>query len=373
MKGKITLDRVIAFLKIYLAFACCWPLSPNATRLQRLRRDALRCLCFANSTIFSIVMIYTICKRSDDILLVMKVGCQLSVSAQIPLQMLLFAMQNKRLQSITSIMEDYYRQALKYEREIFQKYIDKCKLLYGGILSWLMMTGISVAIGPLFLPQPFPGEAEYPFDAQYQPVKSIIYAHHLLLIYQSVTQVGANTFAALLLWFVAARFDILSVRIRMITNIKQLVKCTHEHNMLLRFAKEVTYAIRYVALLCVTFSTGGVIFGCLTFMSRQPWSVKWTFLMIAFCSFVELYMFAWPADNVINTSNDVASAAYDSLWYNNNVAMQKILIYVILRSQRSVTISIPLALPNLSMNYYASYISTVFSYMAFVRIIMGEE
>lgn len=33
------------------------------------------------------------------------------------------------------------------------------------------------------------------------------------------------------------------------------------------YAREVTHAIRYVALLCVTFSTGAVIFGYLTFMS----------------------------------------------------------------------------------------------------------
>lgn len=36
-----------------------------------------------------------------------------------------------KLQGIILIMEDCYRQALKYEREVFQKYIDKCKLVYG--------------------------------------------------------------------------------------------------------------------------------------------------------------------------------------------------------------------------------------------------
>lgn len=53
-------------------------------------------------------------------------------------------------------------------------------------------------------------------------------------------------------------------------------------------------------------------------------------------------------------STDIASAVYDSLWYNDNLAMRKLLTYVILRSQHPVTVSIPCALPNLSMNYYAS-------------------
>ncbi|KMQ85128.1 odorant receptor or2 [Lasius niger] len=95
--------------------------------------------------------------------------------------------------------------------------------------------------------------------------------------------------------------------------------------------------------------------------------------MIAFGGFVELYMYAWPADDVMSMSSDIASAVYDSLWYDDDLAMQKLLIHVILRSQHPVTVSIPCALPNLSMNYYASYVSTVFSYMASVRILMGQE
>jgi len=52
------------------------------------------------------------------------------------------------------------------------------------------------------------------------------------------------------------------------------IKCTRcriitflRVNNIYRYAREVTRAIRYVALLCVTFSTGAVIFGYLTFMS----------------------------------------------------------------------------------------------------------
>ncbi|KAF3054620.1 Odorant receptor 296 [Nylanderia fulva] len=373
MENKTTLDRVIAFLKVYLTFACCWPLPSNATRLQRLLHTAFRYFCCANATILSVAAAWTLYNHSDDVLLVMKLGCQVSAVSQVPLQIMLFAWQDKRLQFIVLEMENYYKQAEKYEKEIFQKYVDKCKPFYGTILCWLAMTGISVIAAPLFSAQSFPSEAEYPFNVQHQPLKTLIYAHHVLTAYQSVIQVSANTFPALLLWFIAARFKILSDQFRTVTNMKELIKYTQEHTILLRYAQEVTLAVRYIALLCVTFSTGAVIFGYLTFMSRQPWSVKWTFLMIAFCGFVELYMYAWPADNVMSTSSDIASAAYDSLWYNNDLATQKILIRIIQRSQRPVTISIPCALPNLSMNYYASYISTVFSYMAAVRLMMGQE
>ncbi|GAB1860352.1 Odorant receptor [Camponotus japonicus] len=373
MEDKVTLGKIIVFLRIYLTFGCCWPLPSNATKLQRFLRTAFRYFCCANSVILSVAAAWTLYKHSDDALLVMKLGCQFSAVSQVPLQIILFAFQDKRLQFIVLEMENYYKQAQKYEKEIFQQYVDRCMPFYGIILGWLAMTGVSVITAPLFSSQSFPSEAEYPFDVQHQPLKTLIYAHHILTAYQSVIQVSANTFPALLLWFVAARFRILSTRFRTMTNMKELIKYTREHYILLRYAKEVSLAVRYVALLCVTFSTGAVIFGYLTFMSRQPWSVKWTFLMIAFCGFVELYMYAWPADHVMSTSSDIASAVYDSLWYNDDLAMRKIIVHVIQRSQHPVTISVPCALPNLSMNYYASYISTVFSYMASVRLIMGQE
>jgi len=35
------------------------------------------------------------------------------------------------MQFIAVEVEDYYQRAQKHEKEIFQYYIDKCKLLYG--------------------------------------------------------------------------------------------------------------------------------------------------------------------------------------------------------------------------------------------------
>jgi len=105
----------------------------------------------------------------------------------------------------------------------------------GSILCWLAMTGISVILTPLFSSQLFPCETEYPFDVQLQPLKTIIYVHQILIAYQSVIQVSTNTFPALLLWFVAARFEILSIQFRTMTSMKELVNYTRKHSLLLRY------------------------------------------------------------------------------------------------------------------------------------------
>lgn len=88
---------------------------------------------------------------------------------------------------------------------------------------------------PLFTPQPFPCATKYPFDVFNQPLRTIIFVHQILTVYQSMTQVSANSFPALLLWFVAARFHILSIRFRMMTNMEELIKNTQEHYTLLRY------------------------------------------------------------------------------------------------------------------------------------------
>lgn len=98
MEDKVTLGKIIVFLRIYLTFGCCWPLPSNATKLQRFLRTAFRYFCCANSVILSVAAAWTLYKHSDDALLVMKLGCQFSAVSQVPLQIILFAFQDKRLQ-----------------------------------------------------------------------------------------------------------------------------------------------------------------------------------------------------------------------------------------------------------------------------------
>lgn len=131
-------------------------------------------------------------------------------------------------------MESYIRQATLEEKDIFQQYIDKCKLFYGTTLCCITATMIAMNLGPLVLSQPFPLEVHYPFHVEDQPLKTIIYLHHTILIYQSYVQVCANVFVALLLWFVAVRFEILSGKFRKVTSLSEFIRCIRLHQQLLR-------------------------------------------------------------------------------------------------------------------------------------------
>jgi len=138
------------------------------------------------------------------------------------------------MQIIIYKMEDYIQQAKSEERNIFQQYITKYKLFYATTMCWVTATAIVIIFGPLVLSQSFPIEVEYPFNVNKQPLKTIIYLHHVIAIYQCRVQVCSNVFIALLLWFVAARFEILSHKFQKITNISEFIICIQLHQRLLR-------------------------------------------------------------------------------------------------------------------------------------------
>ncbi|XP_018396150.1 PREDICTED: odorant receptor 67c-like [Cyphomyrmex costatus] len=252
-------------------------------------------------------------------------------------------------------MENYIQQAKSEERNIFQQYINKCKLFYCITLCLTAAAAASTWIRPLVLAQPFPIDVEYPFDINKQPLRTIIYLHHVLVVYQSRVQACSNIFVALLLWFIAARFKILSHKFQKITDTSEFIICVQLHQRLLRYAKDVIVAVRYIALSTIGISTIVVVFSGLTFLSRQPIAIQTSFFVIATSALIQVFMCAWPADYLLRTSNDIGHAGYKSSWYSKNISLQKNLLYTVSRSQQPVTLTVPCMLPTLSLNYYASW------------------
>ncbi|KAL0125018.1 hypothetical protein PUN28_004271 [Cardiocondyla obscurior] len=301
MTEILSVEKIIAFLKVDLMFACCWPLPTGVTKFQENCDKLFRLLCCLNGILMSISLIYTLSNKYDSTIFIMKVGSELSAFLQIPVQIALFTLQNDRLKIIVREMEHYIQQAKSEERNVFDQYINKCKLFYATTMCWITVTATVMIFGPLLLPQPFPIEVEYPFSVDKQPLKAIIYLHHAIAIYQSRVQVCSNVFVALLLWFVAARFEILSQKFQKISNISELIICVQLHQRLLRYANDVTVAVRYIVLSTIGFSTIAVIFSGLTFLSRQPLTIKTQFFTVGASALVEVFICTWPADYLLST------------------------------------------------------------------------
>ena len=122
------------------------------------------------------------------------------------------------------------------EDVIIQQYADKCIKLYAFSLL-VNFTGaiVCIYVVPIQLKlQPFVTLAEYPFDVNYEPLKTIIYLYQSTIGWFTAMQLCTNVFMPLLLWFVTARFDMLAQELRTTTNVYHLIKCIRKHQDLLR-------------------------------------------------------------------------------------------------------------------------------------------
>lgn len=121
-----------------------------------------------------------------------------------------------------------------HEEAIVQQYINRCIYFYGGSICWIYLSAIFIMTGPVTLDQPFPTNAEYPFDVYYQPLKTIVFLQQNMACLQGAAQLCMNIFMALLMWFASARFELLVVKLRIVMDIYALKKCIQEHQSLLK-------------------------------------------------------------------------------------------------------------------------------------------
>nr|XP_012232548.1 PREDICTED: uncharacterized protein LOC105678086 [Linepithema humile] len=115
-------------------------------------------------------------------------------------------------------METFCKEADDKTNITLQHYVDNHKHVYGIYALWCYLTAIGVICGPVFLPQQFPTDAKYPFFIEQHPIKSIIYLHQSLVGLQAAAGMCIDCNIALLLFYSAARLQLLAQKIRDIRN-----------------------------------------------------------------------------------------------------------------------------------------------------------
>lgn len=132
-------------------------------------------------------------------------------------------------------MEHTFECAEPYEKKIYQQYIDRCATFYASSTAAVFLCAVIATMMPLIqADQIFPTDAKYPFNVEHEPLKSIVFIHQCVAVWQCFSIVGLGVFIALLIWFSAARFEILSHQFRMVTDIYGIAMCVRQHIKLLR-------------------------------------------------------------------------------------------------------------------------------------------
>jgi len=78
-------------------------------------------------------------------------------------------------------MENFCNSMKPHEEIVIQRYIDRYAIFYGVFILVFYLTAVGYAIIPLLMQQPFPSMSEYPFDVYYEPLKTILYLHQVVV------------------------------------------------------------------------------------------------------------------------------------------------------------------------------------------------
>ncbi|XP_012348632.1 odorant receptor 4 isoform X2 [Apis florea] len=248
-------------------------------------------------------------------------------------------------------------------------YIKKCNILYGGTIVLIYGTATVFVLGPIFLPISFPWGTEYPFQINYTTINIIIYVHQFFFTYQCAAHTCLSLFGALLLWFATARFECLIKELQKITSIDMLIVCLKKLLFLRRYAEEVVSCIRFLVFYAITISTFILILSGIVMIINCSLFVKIEFITISICLLIQIYIYAWPADHMQDMSIDVLRSAYNSIWYEQTLDMQKTLL-IMMTYQKPVTFSINVLLPELTLRYCCSYVSNALSIFTALRAVV---
>ncbi|CAL7939839.1 unnamed protein product [Xylocopa violacea] len=352
MFRNATPEKAIAFTQFSMALSCCWPLPTSATKNEMLRFKIVRSLLLLNASLLLGPMLYAMYLYRDDVEKICKGVLQSLAVVQLLIQTSSCIVQYDRYQQLIEEMTYCCEKASSYERHVFQRYVDKYSAFYGISAIWIYVTTSIVIVGTLFISDPFPTDAKYPFAVNFEPVRSIIFVHQALVGMQCAAHTAIAAFCALLLLFSAARFEILQLELQAVKDVASLINCIKKYRKVKRYATEVVHGVRLIALITVIMCGVSVVFSGITIIG--------------------VFMCTWSADHLMDISENAMRSAYESKWYRQPLRLQKYVLFTLV-PQAPVILSVRFVIPALSLDYYCSFISNVFSLFTVLRVTMIRD
>ncbi|XP_026669998.1 uncharacterized protein LOC113464436 [Ceratina calcarata] len=370
MRKRVGPEEAILFTKLSVALTCSWPVSISSAKHRLRLFNALWCAAFLSSTALLFPLVAAVYEYRKDPIILGKTVSLASAVAQVSIKMLICRSQQKQFQILLHDMEKFCKNATTEERIVLQRYVDKYKYPHCVYVLWCFLTAAFVISGPLYLPQTFPTHAIYPFPVEQQPLKGFVFLHQSLVGFQVSSGMAIDIQVALLLRYAAARFEILGIQLREAKTDEEVNACVERHDEILSYMRRIHRSISFLVLSTVATTSVAVIFGSLNLIANQPLLLKALYAIVVFSASLELFMYAWPTDQLMGMSNKIADDAYDMSWHENDVKIQMKILNIIQRAQKMESVHISGILPTLSLTYYAQYLYKSVSYFTALRIMV---
>ncbi|CAD6202100.1 GSCOCT00013801001.3-RA-CDS [Cotesia congregata] len=373
MKLSVTPEAALRFTKMNVYLVSSWPLSKSISRVTKIWFSIRWWIAFISLLLLFLPLTNSVFVFRKDSLVMVKAACQIGASGQALLKLLICRYQSDRLQFLHQEMEVFIKNADSLEKKFLQKYIEKSGFFHVFVSVSMWAVCLAFIIEPILLSHPYPTDTAYPFVVKSESLRIALYLQQVMALFFVAAALTIDFQVATLLWFTCVKFEVLGHHFREVSSERELVACIKKHQQVLWYAKEVKNAVHYITLATIATTTIGVICGCLTLISNQPFSVKLRIANIVGNATSELFIYAWPADNLIQKSQDIGWSVYNSKWINAPISMVRMTMNVIHRSQIPVMITISGVMPSLCLHYYTSFLSTTFSYFTTLRAVYAAD
>ncbi|XP_066601511.1 odorant receptor 10-like isoform X2 [Prorops nasuta] len=362
--------KLLRFLKILGSLTSTWPPDSSSSRFHLIVRNVCWFLSLVNVVGLLIPLVLAAYVFRRDVTAMMKALSELTALTEVFLNLIICKVQWPRFEALFKKVNSYFTNAKPSEEAIIQKYVDRYSSFSIFVALSYVMSAITFSSGPLVLKIYLPAETWYPFSIEDRRTRTILYTQQVLAILQTGFCIVVDFFIALLLWFPAARLELLGKELQNAQNRQDIQHCVKIHQEVIEFVQDTQTSVHNLLLKTNVTMAAAVVFGTFPLIYHSPLPVVSQFLCFVIGGCLRLYITAWPADDLKEMSEKISWHAYCIPWMDKRQDIKRSVSVIIQRSQKPLAITMSAILPVLSLRYYSTFLYTTMSYFMTMRAII---
>nr|QNL15011.1 olfactory receptor 67 [Aulacocentrum confusum] len=295
-------EFLFKFTKYSVAIVYSWPHYKNYPRNEKIKLNIKWLILWLISISASLSTCYSVfIKANIDRLMSLYYIPATGICVQSPIKMIIFKIQSKKFKYFFEEMENYVYEAQSEEKSIFNRYANLYGVVHIGYTILVYLASIVTVLVSIVSHQALPSEIEYPFNVDKHPILDIIYFLQLIQLCQCSSSLAVECQMAVLLWYIAARFEILGSAMKSVCSPDKFDNWIENHQELLcmyfySYTEEIIDLFKYIYLLTVISIIIPIIFGGIMIQLDASLALKIQIMGYVGASIAQLFIIAWPSE-----------------------------------------------------------------------------
>ncbi|KAL7298931.1 hypothetical protein TKK_0008033 [Trichogramma kaykai] len=359
-------------LSFFSQYISIWPYDLTADKKEIFIHQIRWWISFINICILLIPLILGVYYFRHDNVKMTKTLSELTCLTEIFFNLIQSKLELKNFQIVFHEIGTFIKEANKNDTALLQKYLNKYRdfQLFMGLT--FILVAILFSLMPIVTRQSLPADAWYPFEIKSSIVLICIYATQVLAIFQTAFGIFVDIMVAFMLWFSAARFEMLEIELQKAVSELDLKICVHQHRKLIILTNKIKTAVKLIILKTNATMLLAVICGAFQLLHHQSLEVLIQFVMLVAAGCLRLYVSAKAADDLKENNDRFSQSILYTPVIHKSKSACKLSSLLTFFSQRPVVVSIPGIIKAYTLQYYASFLSTTVTYFLHLRIILDE-